>query len=521
MFKPTVLIILDGWGVAPPSKGNAVTLASTPIMDSVTRDYFYTTLQASGPAVGLPFGETGSSEVGHLNIGAGRIIKQALPKIDNTIRDGSFFKNEILLQAIKHAQKNNSRLHLMGLLSDGNVHSSEQHLFALLELVKNYGVKDVYIHAFLDGRDTPPRSGLKYIRKLENKIEHLHLGKIATLMGRYFAMDRNEHWERTEKAYNAMVKKKGKLIADPKEAIKKFYQEGKTDEFIDPTIICANTRPISQVRDNDSIIFFNFRPDRARQLTRAFVLPTFPNFNRGGKIENLFFVTIVRYDIPLPVKIAFKVGEIKNPLAKVISDHGSKQLHTAETEKYAHVTSFFDGGRDEPFPGEDFKLIPSPRVEEYNQKPEMSAYVLTQFLISALDAKKYDFILVNYANPDMVGHTGNLKATIKAVEVVDECLGKVIEKTNKLNGASVITADHGNAEEMINPSTGEMNKEHSTNPVPFVIVSDISKSQNSNKQIYKVKKTPIPTGLLSDIAPTVLKLMDLPKPKEMTGDSLI
>ena len=318
-----------------------------------------------------------------------------------------------------------------------------------------------------------------------------------------------------------LLKEKGELIADPKVAIKKFYQEGKTDEFIDPTIICADTRPISQVRDNDSIIFFNFRPDRARQLTRAFVLPTFPNFNRGGKIENLFFVTIVRYDIPLPVKIAFKVGEIKNPLAKVISDHGLKQLHTAETEKYAHVTSFFDGGRDEPFPGEDFELIPSPRVEEYDQKPEMSAYELTQFLISALDAKKYDSILVNYANPDMVGHTGNLKATIKAVEVVDECLGKVIEKINKLNGASVITADHGNAEEMINPSTGEMNKEHSTNPVPFVVVSDISKSQNSNEQIYKVKKTPIPTGLLSDIAPTVLKLMDIPKPKEMTGENLI
>jgi len=521
-FRPVVLVILDGWGVAPPSQGNAVTLAKTPIFNNLLTHYPSMTLQASGEAVGLPWGEMGNSEVGHLNLGAGKIVWQNLPKITRSIADGSFFKNQIFLKAIEHVKRNKSKLHFVGLVSNGMVHSSINHLFALLEMAKQNNVKDVFIHAILDGRDTPFNSGEVFIKELENKIQQFNIGKIATLSGRYWAMDRDNHWERTEKVYKAMTEGKAEQYAQkPLKVITDSYSKRVYDEEFIPTVITdENNKPLGIVSDNDAVIFFNFRPDRARQLTKAFVLPDFNGFTRSRKLENLFFVTMTEYEVGLPVYIAFPPEKIENPLAKILSDFGLKQFHIAETEKYAHVTFFFNGGREQPFEGEERLLIPSPRVSSYDQKPEMSAPEVAAKTIEAINSGKYDFIIVNFANPDMVGHTGNLEAAKKAVEVVDELLGKILLSVLKINGVAIVTADHGNIEEMINLRTGEIDKEHSTNPVPFIIVGQTFELKNPLTEVPDLSIFS-PFGVLADVAPTILKIMGLEKPKEMTGTALI
>jgi 2,3-bisphosphoglycerate-independent phosphoglycerate mutase len=520
--RPVVLIVLDGWGVAPPSSGNAVTLAKTPVFNNLLTHYPSYTLQASGEAVGLPWGKMGNSEVGHLNLGAGKIVWQTLPKIDHSITDGSFFKNEIFLEAINFVKNKKSKLHLIGLVSNGNVHSSINHLYALLELIKEKKLENVFIHAILDGRDTPFNSGEVFIKELEKRLKKLNIGKIATLVGRYWAMDRDKHWERTEKAYLAITDGEAeRYFKEPLKAISESYKEKNYDEEFKPTVIVdKNNRPIAKVSDNDAVIFFNFRPDRARQLTKAFVLEDFEYFKRRRKIENLFFVTLTEYEANLPVKVAFPPEKIENPLAKILSDLNLKQFHIAETEKYAHVTYFFNGGREKPFPNEDRVLIPSPKVTSYDQKPEMSAYEVTNKTIEAIEKNIYDFVIVNFANPDMVGHTGNLEAGKKAVEVVDECLGKILFSLLKINGCAIVTADHGNIEEMINLRTGEIDKEHSTNPVPFIIVSKEFELKNPLTEVPDLSLT-TPIGVLADVSPTILKLMGIPKPKEMTGVSLI
>lgn len=517
--KPVVLVILDGWGIAPPSHGNAITLAKTPFFNKAVSSYFTTTLQASSLSVGLSWGECGNSEIGHLNLGAGRIIYQTLPRIDKSISDKDFFQNEKFLQAIEHVKKNDSKIHLLGLVSSGGVHSSIEHLFALLKLCQDKKMERVFIHAILDGRDTPFNSGRQFIDELEKKIKELKTGKIATLMGRFYAMDRDNHWERIEKAYLAMTAGEGRTATSPSEAISNSYAEKNFDEEFLPTIILENGKPTALIEDNDAVIFFNFRPDRARELTKAFVLEDIEEkFKRKKKINNLFFVTMSEYEEGLPVAIAFPPEKINNPLAKILSDRGLFQLHIAETEKYAHVTYFFNGGREKPFLNEEWLLIPSPRVSSYDQKPEMSARAVTEKVILAINSDKYDFILVNFANPDMVGHTGNIEATIKAIEFLDNSLEQIAEATLKKNGIVIITADHGNAEEMISIRTGQMDKEHSTNPVPFILIG---------KDWEEKKKEPVdlslmtPTGILADVAPTILKLMNIPQPKEMNGNSLI
>lgn len=519
-IKPVILIILDGWGVAPPSQGNAITLAKTPIFNKILTVYPSMTLQASGEAVGLPWGEMGNSEVGHLNLGAGKIIWQNLPRINRAIADGSFFKNKVFLKAIEHTKKNNSKLHLIELVSTGAVHSSIEHLYAFLELAKKNGLSKVYIHAILDGRDTPYNSGQQFIKELLERMKQIGIGKIATLSGRFWSMDRDNHWERTEKSYLAMTKGQAdKFFDNPLAAIEDSYQNKIYDEEFVPTVITKNNQPVAKVQSNDAVIFLNFRPDRARQLTKAFVLDKFSGFSRD-KIQNLLFVTMTEYEKDLPVDVAFPPEKIEQPLAKVISDLGLRQFHIAETEKYAHVTFFFNGGREQPFPGEDRVLIPSPRVSSYDQKPEMSAPEVTAKLKEAILSEKYDFIVVNFANGDMVGHTGNLEATKKAVETLDELLGQVLIEVLRKNGVAIVTADHGNAEEMINLRTGEIDKEHSTNPVPFIVVGKQYELTEKLKEVPDLSSMQ-PSGVLADVAPTILKIMGIKPPEEMTGTALI
>lgn len=522
--RPVVLVILDGWGIAPASRGNAVSIAKTTNYNKLIDNYPTMTLQSAGEAVGLPWGEMGNSEVGHLNLGAGRIVYQDLPRISKSISDGTFFKNANLLKAVEHAKKNNSRLHYIGLVSTGGVHSTLDHLYALLELAKKSKIKEVYIHAILDGRDTPQKSAINFIEKLNDKIKELKIGKIATLSGRYYAMDRDNRWDRVEKAYLAIAEGKAdRYTDDPVEIITKAYKEGNYDEEFFPTVIQNKTKPVAKIEDNDAVIFFNFRPDRARELTKAFTLPGFEKFARPKYLKNLFFVTMTEYDKDLPVLIAFPPEHVESPLAKVISDAGLKQLHISETEKYAHVTYFFNGGKEEPYPGQDNILIPSPSVSTYDQKPEMSARLVTDRLIKEINTAKYDFIVLNYANADMVGHTGDLSAGIHAVETVDECLGKLVESVLSFDGALFITADHGNAEEMQNLQSGMIDKEHSVNPVPFIAVANqwkgkgIYKDQIQNHDLSTIQ----PTGILSDITVTILKFMGLEAPPQMTGHDLM
>ena len=508
--KPTVLMILDGYGLNERTEGNAIRLAKTPVMDLLCKKYPHAKGFASGLDVGLPKGQMGNSEVGHLNIGAGRIVYQELTRITKAIEDGDFFKNPELAEAMENCRKNGSSLHIMGLLSDGGVHSHNTHLYALLKMAKENGVKNVCVHAFLDGRDTPPTSGREYLQELEEEMRSIGAGKIATVSGRYYAMDRDKRWDRIEKAYDAMVEGKGAKAASSAECIENSYAAGVTDEFVVPTVLTdENGQPVGKMEENDSIVFYNFRPDRARQITRAIVDPDFDGFERAKKLDKVYFVCFTRYDDTLPnVHIAFKPQTLKNTLGEYISGLGLKQLRTAETEKYAHVTFFFNGGVEEPNPGEDRILVPSPKVATYDLKPEMSAFEVCDVLVENILSKKYDLIIVNFANSDMVGHTGVLEAAVKAVEAVDECIGRAVDAVLEAGGQMLICADHGNSDQMIDYETGEPMTAHTTNPVPLVLV-------NYTDGIG------IRDGRLCDIAPTLLEMMDLPKPSEMTGESLL
>ncbi len=523
-LKPVVLIILDGWGAAPPSRSNAITMAKTPTMTGLIKTYPAMTLQASGEAVGLSWGEIGNSEVGHLNIGSGKLLYQNLPRINKCIYDGSFFDNEKFLGAIEHCRKNKSKLHLLGLISSGGVHSHIDHLFALLELCQREKFKDVYIHGFLDGRDMPYNSGIDFVEKIKAKITEFKLGQIATLAGRFYAMDRDNHWERIVLAYDAMVKGVSKeIFNNPVEAVRASYDRKIYDEEFVPVVIGdKNSRPIALIEDGDAVIFFNFRSDRAREITKALILPGFDKFDRPY-FKNLYFVGMTEYEKDLPMEIALPADTIKEPLAKVIADAGLKQLHLAETEKYAHVTFFFNGGIEQEFPGEERILVPSPRVASYVEKPEMSAKEVTKKVAEAVMSDKFDFIVVNFANADIVGHTGDLKATIKAVETVDSCVKKITEVVLAKSGAVLITADHGNAEELVNLQSGEIDKEHSTYPVPFLLISKEWEGKNAGLQEVPDGDLSLaqPSGLLSDIAPTIIKILGLTQPKDMTGKPLI
>ncbi|MBL4932541.1 2,3-bisphosphoglycerate-independent phosphoglycerate mutase [Clostridium paridis] len=507
--KPVLLMILDGFGIAPKSDGNAVEAANKPNYDRLFNEYPHTQIQASGLDVGLPTGQMGNSEVGHLNIGAGRIIYQELTRITKEIEEGNFFKNEALLKAVKNAKDNNSSLHLLGLLSDGGVHSHIDHLKGLLKLAKNNGLTKVYLHAFMDGRDVAPSSGKDFVVEIEDYMKENSIGKVATISGRYYAMDRDNRWERVQLAYDAMVNGKGETANSAVEAMENSYHDNKTDEFVLPTVVLEEGHATGTIKDGDSVIFFNFRPDRAREITRAINDKVFEGFKR--ETLNLTYVTMTQYDKTLEgVEVAYRAEGINNTLGEYVSNKGLNQLRIAETEKYAHVTFFFNGGVEKPYENEDRALINSPKVATYDLKPEMSAYEVTDELINRLDSDKYDMIILNYANPDMVGHTGVIEAAEKAIQTVDTCLDRVVSKVLEKDGTVFITADHGNAETMIDFSTGTPFTAHTTNPVPFLWISNEAKGRELKEG-----------GRLSDIAPTMLEVMDLEKPAEMTGNSLI
>jgi len=507
--KPYVLLIMDGFGLNDNPKANAVAQANTPVLDGLVKQYPFVKGAASGLAVGLPDGQMGNSEVGHMNMGAGRIVYQELTRITKSIEDGDFFKNEELLQAFDNAKKNGKKVHLWGLLSDGGVHSHNTHLYALLEMAKRQGVKDVYVHCFLDGRDTSPTAGKEYIKELEDKMKEIGVGQIATISGRYYAMDRDNRWDRIEKAYRALTKGEGNEAASAKEAIEASYAADKTDEFVIPCVIKENGKPVATVSDGDSVIFFNFRPDRAREMTRVFCADEFDGFDRGERVKT-DYVCFVQYDDTIPnTKIAFKKEELSNTFGQYLADHGMTQTRIAETEKYAHVTFFFNGGVEEPNKGEDRILVKSPKVATYDLQPEMSAPEVCDKLCAAIRSGKYDVIIINFANPDMVGHTGVLSAAIKAVETVDTCVGKAVEALKEMDGVMFICADHGNCEQEINYETGEPLTSHTTNPVPFILVNADPK--------YGLREG----GKLCDIVPTLIELMGMEKPKEMTGQSLL
>lgn len=499
---PIALIIMDGWGVGDAqSTTNAVNVGKTPVIDGLTAKYPHAQLACSGEAVGLPDGQMGNSEVGHTNIGAGRIVYQELTRITKAIREGAFFKNPVFLDVINAVKKKNGALHLMGLLSDGGVHSHNSHLYALLQLAKQEGVENVFVHAFLDGRDVPPSSAADYLAELEAKLKEIGIGKIATISGRYYAMDRDKRWDRVQKAYNAIALGEGVKQASSELAIKNSYEEDTTDEFVVPVVV-GN---YAGMASNDGAIFFNFRPDRARELTHAFVDTTFDGFVRNEDLK-IPFATMTQYEKGMNVEIAYKPESLTNTLGEYVSKLGYTQLRIAETEKYAHVTFFFNGGIEQPYEGEDRILVPSPKVATYDLQPEMSAIEVTDKVVEAI-LSKYDFIILNYANGDMVGHTGVMEAAVKAVETVDTCVGRFVDAIKQVGGTVCITADHGNAEKMLDEETKEAFTAHTTNPVPFIVVSD------------KVKE--VKDGALCDIAPTLLKLAGLEVPAEMTGKALI
>ncbi|MBL0224630.1 MAG: 2,3-bisphosphoglycerate-independent phosphoglycerate mutase [Geobacteraceae bacterium] len=511
MKKPLLLMILDGWGINPNPAHNAVAMARTPNLTRLLTDYPHVPIRCSGMAVGLPEGQMGNSEVGHLNIGAGRVVYQELTRVTKSIDDGDFFSNPTLLDCIRKTKAAGGSLHLSGLLSDGGVHSHNSHLYALLEMARREGLKKVFVHCLLDGRDTPPQSGIDYLAQLEAEIVRIGVGQIATVMGRYYAMDRDNRWDRVEKAYNAMVLGTGDVqAATSREAIEQSYAAGVNDEFLLPAVICENGAPVGRVRDGDGFIFFNFRSDRAREITRALALERFEGFERSYWPKLAGYVCLTEYDATFGLPIAFASTEMTNILGSVLSDAGMKQLRIAETEKYAHVTFFFNGGVETPFPGEDRALIPSPKdVATYDQKPEMSAFPVTDKLLKLLDQAEYDVIILNFANCDMVGHTGIESAAVKAVEAVDTCAGRVVNRVQELGGVILITADHGNAEQM-QDENGEPFTAHTTNPVWLVLVDDSRVGARLREG-----------GRLADIAPTMLKILGLPQPPEMTGESLL
>ncbi|MDR2931760.1 MAG: 2,3-bisphosphoglycerate-independent phosphoglycerate mutase [Oscillospiraceae bacterium] len=505
MNRPLALIILDGFGVNDSDYGNAIKAAQTPNLDRYFAQYPHTQIGASGMDVGLPEGQMGNSEVGHTNIGAGRVVYQELTRITKSIQDGDFFTNEVLLAAIENCKKNGSALHLMGLLSDGGVHSHNKHLYALLEMAKKNGLTDVYVHAFMDGRDVPPNSGKGFIKELSDKMAEIGVGKIATIIGRYYVMDRDNRWERVEKAYDAMVYGEGNMDAQVLDVMQRSYDKDVTDEFVLPTVCVQGVG----LKDNDSVIFFNFRPDRAREITRALIDPDFTGFKRRSALS-LHYVCMTQYDATMPnVYVAYRPVSLTNTFGEYLSQKGLKQLRIAETEKYPHVTFFFNGGAEAPYEGEDRALIPSPKVATYDLKPEMSAYEVTDEMLKRLDSDKYDVIILNYANCDMVGHTGVFDAAVSAVEAVDICLGKVVGKILSMGGAALITADHGNADVMYEKD-GSAFTAHTTNPVPLIVAGAGNCGLLANGE-----------GRLADLAPTMLKLLGLEKPAEMTGRSII
>lgn len=506
--SPILLTILDGWGIGRSDDPfNAIAQAGTPNISRLTNSYPNTTLECSGEAVGLPDGQMGNSEVGHLNIGSGRIVYQELTRISKSIRDEQFFCNPVLLEITGQVKAAGTSLHLMGLLSDGGVHSHIDHVVALLDLAKRQGIKKVFVHAFLDGRDTAPASANQFIDSLEEKMREMGIGHIASVIGRYYAMDRDKRWERTEKAYAALVYREGYQSFSARQAVEDAYARGETDEFVKPTVLmnCPNCG----IQANDGILFFNFRPDRARQLTRAFIETHFEGFLRHKGFFPVFYASLTQYDEKFNVPVAFPPQYLKDTLGEVFSRVGYTQLRIAETEKYAHVTYFFNGGEETPFTGEDRRLIPSPKIATYDLQPEMSAPQVTEELVEAIRSRRYDLIICNYANGDMVGHTGVMPAVIQAVKTVDTCIGRVAEAVLDQGGTLIITADHGNADMMRDPQTGEPFTQHTTNRVPFVLVSEA------------YREAVLAPGILADIAPTILKLANLPQPKTMTGRNLI
>ena len=508
--KPVVLMILDGYGLNERHEANAVYEGKTPVMDELMKKGPFVKGNASGLAVGLPDGQMGNSEVGHLNMGAGRIVYQELTRITKSIQDGDFFENKAFLAAVENCKKNDSALHLFGLVSDGGVHSHITHIYGLLELAKRNGLKKVYVHCFLDGRDTPPTSGKEYVAALEEKMKELGVGKVAVVSGRYYAMDRDKNWDRVKAAYDAMTKGEGKTCDSATAAIQASYDEGKTDEFVVPTVITENGVPTATIKTGDSIIFYNFRPDRARQMTRAFCDEEFSGFARGERVATTF-VCFTDYDETIGNKlVAFEKESITNTFGEFLAANGLKQARIAETEKYAHVTFFFNGGIEEPNPGEDRYLIPSPKeVPTYDLKPEMSAPAVCDKLCECIRSGEYDVIIINFANPDMVGHTGVEAAAIKAIETVDVCVGRAVEAIKEAGGVMFICADHGNAEQLVDYETGEPFTAHTTNPVPFILV-------NAGEE-YGLREG----GCLADIAPTLIEIMGMEQPKEMTGRSLL
>ncbi len=540
IVKPVILIVLDGYGVAPPNFGNAIHLANPTNLNSFLYSYPNTTLRASGESVGLPAGEVGNTEVGHINLGAGRIVYQDLPRINLSIADGSFFKNPQFLKVISHLNTTGGKLHLLGLVGQGSVHSNLDHLIALVYFAKEYGLQKVFIHAITDGRDSPPKSASEIIATLEERIKSIGTGKIVSVSGRYYSMDRDRRWERIEKAYNCYTKGVGKQAKTATEAVQNSYKDGKTDEFIEPTnILIDGVNPVL-VEKGDAVIFFNFRIDRPRELTKAFVLDDFqtqanlaasfdpyavkyykshiaeqqnltPPFNRGEKIQNLLFVTMTEYEKNLPVDVAFPPIVVHTPLGAVLADEGIPQLRMSESEKERFVTFYFNGQREAPFAYEERLITPSPKVPTYDLKPEMSAYEQTNTLINKMREMKYRFILINFANPDMVGHTGNIQATVLAIKAIDSCIGKIVQEALNLDYTILITADHGNAEQKISPHSGEISTEHTDNPVPFIAI-------NKDLQGKFIK---LQSGILADVAPTILHLLGITQPSEMTGRNLL
>lgn len=506
---PIALIIIDGWGYTPEREGNAIALAATPYYDELVEKYPHTLLEASGTRVGLPAGIMGNSEVGHLNMGSGRVVRMDLSRIDYDIETGEFFKNEVLVKAMDGAKTRGKSLHLMGLLSDGQVHSSQEHLYALLRMAKARGLQSVYVHCFLDGRDTPPASAYGYVEALQVKCAEIGCGRIASAIGRYYAMDRDKRWERTERAYNLLVKAEGERVIDPVEAIKRSYERGLTDEFVEPIVVERETgEPVATIENDDSVIFFNFRPDRARQITRALTEPGFGGFSTSQR-PAVEFVCFTRYDETFQLPVAFGPKEHRNVLAEVFGNVGVQNFRLAETEKYAHVTYFFNGGVEKEYPCERRLLVPSQKIATYDLAPEMSAFLVTDKVLRAIEESETDVFIINFANPDMVGHTGKLDKTIEAVQYVDTCLGWITKGIRRARGRALITADHGNCEQMIDLTTGQPHTAHTTNPVPFHLIDEAALG-------LKLRDG----AALEDVAPTILGLLGLEKPVEMTGRDL-
>jgi 2,3-bisphosphoglycerate-independent phosphoglycerate mutase len=546
-FEPqfVILLILDGWGIAPPGPGNAITLANPVNMNKFWSSYPHTQLQASGEAVGLPRGEDGNTETGHINLGAGRIVYQELERINMSIADGTFFENNALINAFNHAKMNKSKLHLMGLIGAGGVHSNIEHLFALIQMAGKYKFQDLRLHLFTDGRDSPPTAARTYLKNIQDVLSKENAGKIASIMGRYWAMDRDNRWDRTKRAYLALTKGLAQVVKKPEDAIEASYSDGKTDEFIEPSVLIGDDeKPVGIIGDNDAVVFFNFRIDRPRQLTKAFVIEDFskaniipveehhgsfdtdhqknqpatgsdkPPFERDAKLKNLYFVTMTEYSkalVEAGANPAFPPEVVDMPLGSVISTAGLRQLRVTESEKERFVTYYFNGLRDKPFIGEEREIIPSPKVPTYDQKPEMSAREVTDTLLKKMQSSEYKLVVVNLPNADMVGHTGNIGPTVKAIEVVDSCVGKIANFTLAYGGALVITADHGNAEEMINAQTGEIDTEHSIFPVPFIFIA----------QPFLGRSQTLSAGILADVAPTILNALNLTVPHSMTGRNLL